>query len=216
MRQLIEGYSGELEFFTTMVELDIKVEDSGNSAKAEYMCNWAFKLLQADPSAQGQDFRTFHERYRSLWGARAARCNGDKACSGLAAAQCQRFVGAEILDQSAHDSEAAHPCQRMYWEESSYRSVEGAKAVCIETSSKRRLRYRTASINTLTTSHVWSHGQGGRPETGMNSCLHTRYSKLAKRFKCDSYWMDTPCENALPLYRRLHHLKGFFSLLIRD
>ena len=214
VRHLLEGYSEALDLFTRIDELDIKVDESSRSSKAEYMCNWAFNLLQADPSARGQDFRTFHKRYRSLWGTRPARCNGNMACSGLAASQCQRFVGAEILDQSAHDSLTAHTCYRMYWEESSYRSVEGAKAVCIATSSADRLRYCPASTNTLVISHVWSHGQGGRPETGMNSCLHTRYSKLAKRLDCDSYWMDTSCEN-VPPHEMLHSIGDFFQPLMR-
>ncbi|KXJ89139.1 hypothetical protein Micbo1qcDRAFT_235473 [Microdochium bolleyi] len=51
-------------------------------------------------------------------------------------------------------------------------------------------------------SHVWAHGQGGRPEHklrvgeevgGMNECLHRRYASIAERMGCDSYWMDTPC-----------------------
>ncbi|MCJ1241106.1 hypothetical protein MMC14_009110 [Varicellaria rhodocarpa] len=54
----------------------------------------------------------------------------------------------------------------------------------------------------MAVSHVWSHGQGGRPEpwtpqtpegTGFNSCLHRRYVDLACKFGCSSYWMDTPC-----------------------
>jgi hypothetical protein len=52
----------------------------------------------------------------------------------------------------------------------------------------------------MAVSHVWSHGQGGRPEddpanegTGLNSCLHDRYVRISKAYGCDSYWMDTPC-----------------------
>ncbi|KAK7973502.1 hypothetical protein PG996_007728 [Apiospora saccharicola] len=40
-------------------------------------------------------------------------------------------------------------------------------------------------------SHVWSHGHGGRPHTGVNSCLHKIFSKLARRFGCNSDWIDT-------------------------
>ena len=36
-------------------------------------------------------------------------------------------------------------------------------------------------------SHVWSHGQGGRPEDGINLCLQERYCRLAGHFNCDSY-----------------------------
>lgn len=50
-------------------------------------------------------------------------------------------------------------------------------------------------------SHVWSHGQGGKPENtlvdgergGLNSCLHNRYTSIARKLGCDSYWMDTAC-----------------------
>ena len=46
---------------------------------------------------------------------------------------------------------------------------------------------------TIAISHVWSHGQGGRPEDGMNQCLHERYKRIALLPDCDSYWMDTAC-----------------------
>lgn len=36
-------------------------------------------------------------------------------------------------------------------------------------------------------------GQGGRPETGFNNCLHLRYSRIARSLGCDSYWIDTTC-----------------------
>ena len=36
-------------------------------------------------------------------------------------------------------------------------------------------------------------GQGGRPEDGINLCLHKRYCQLAKAFDCDSYWIDSSC-----------------------
>ena len=36
-------------------------------------------------------------------------------------------------------------------------------------------------------------GQGGRPETGFNHCLHLRYSGIARFLGCDSYWIDTTC-----------------------
>lgn len=68
------------------------------------------------------------------------------------------------------------------------------RAVCIRSTNDKHIRYRQASNRTLAISHVWSHGQGGRPDaTGFNSCLHQRYADLAKSFSCDSYWMDTPC-----------------------
>ena len=95
-----------------------------------------------------------------------------------------------IKDQSAHDRKCTG-CDRLIWDETSFRSISGAKAVSLENDVK--LRYRAASERTLAVSHVWSHGQGGRPETGMNRCLHERYSSIARPMGCDSYWMDTPC-----------------------
>ena len=68
--------------------------------------------------------------------------------------------------------------------------------MALETSDARKeLIYRQASANTLAISHVWSHGQGGRPEAGhgFNHCLHRRYVSIARSLGCDSYWMDTPC-----------------------
>ncbi|KAJ9657032.1 hypothetical protein H2201_008320 [Coniosporium apollinis] len=49
------------------------------------------------------------------------------------------------------------------------------------------------SSRTLAVSHVWAHGQGGRPESGINECLHKRYFSLASNFHCDSYWIDSAC-----------------------
>ena len=38
-----------------------------------------------------------------------------------------------------------------------------------------------------------SSGQGGRPETGFNHCLHFRYSNIARSLDCCSYWIDAIC-----------------------
>ena len=43
-------------------------------------------------------------------------------------------------------------------------------------------------------------GQGGRPETGFNHCLHLRYSDIATSLECDSYWIDAAC---IPTDRKL-------------
>lgn len=72
-------------------------------------------------------------------------------------------------------------------------SVVGTKAVCVNSTDDGNLRYCRASNQTIAISHVWSHGQGGRPDYGFNVCLHRRYADLARSFDCDSYWMDTPC-----------------------
>ncbi|KAK4208150.1 hypothetical protein QBC37DRAFT_432404 [Rhypophila decipiens] len=60
----------------------------------------------------------------------------------------------------------------------------------------------------MAVSHVWSHGQGGRPEIfgnallsptpdsytgGFNLCLHRRFERVSRNLGCVSYWMDTPC-----------------------
>ncbi len=42
-------------------------------------------------------------------------------------------------------------------------------------------------------SHVWSHGQGGRPDDGINLCLHKKYCSLAKTLGCESYRIDSTC-----------------------
>jgi hypothetical protein len=86
----------------------------------------------------------------------------------------------------------------MYWDSESYKKDRGlgARAVCVNTSTGTRLKYETASHLTLSISHVWSHGQGGRPEndgSGMNKCLHERYVTISKDLTCNTYWMDTPC-----------------------
>jgi hypothetical protein len=45
------------------------------------------------------------------------------------------------------------------------------RAVCVG-SVNDCLLYRTSSANTLAISHVLAHGQGGRSEDGINTCLH--------------------------------------------
>lgn len=136
-----------------------------------------------------------------------------QTCAGTATHQCQRFVGAEIANQSIHDPS----CQthdicsknRLHWDPVSYSAVDGPKVVSIEHTDSTHLRYCGLSADNLAISHVWSHGQGGRPDfstrnedagqtvdpmTGMNVCLHRRYADIARKtFNCKSYWMDTSC-----------------------
>jgi hypothetical protein len=109
----------------------------------------------------------------------------------------------------------------MFWEAESYKRVQGAIAVCIKTSNTGRLRYKEASAKTLSVSHVWSHGQGGRPEemkvygkiAGFNTCLHERYSSIAESLDCDSYWIDTACIPSDDTLRReaIPHINGIFG-----
>ena len=102
-----------------------------------------------------------------------------------------------VKDQSAHDSGCRGRCPKIPWHQSSYRSVSGARAVILEPGRRKakkvHVKYCSASGRTMAISHVWSHGQGGRPHVGVNRCLHSRYVKIAKRLGCDSYWWDSAC-----------------------
>lgn len=65
-------------------------------------------------------------------------------------------------------------------------------------------------------SHVWSHGQGGRPEsthTGLNGCLHRRCCKIAREFGCTSYKMNTTCIPKEHGLRRkvINHINEIFA-----
>lgn len=170
----------------------------------QYMCKWAFRLLGSDRSAVCQDFRRLCAIFEEAFPGLRPRCVLKSTpvplqCDGLSVENCQRFKGYKIGDQFAHSSDclSLHSCRRLFWDENSYRRVNGARAVCIDESpADERLIYCAASRDTLAISHVWSHGQGGRPEingTGLNSCLHLRYCRIARQFECTSYWMDTPC-----------------------
>lgn len=182
---------------TSIPEISAQIDQQQLDAKKRmpYMCSWAYELLRNDRASVTTDLRRFHWCYRSLFGTRPARCkDGQRQCDGASPQGCQRFKGAVVADQSAHDLECDSSCRRLFWDRASFVNVPGAKAVCLTATDEKHLRYREASNKTLAISHVWSHGQGGRPEsTGFNSCLHNRYAKVAKHFGCDSYWMDTPC-----------------------
>ncbi|KIX94155.1 uncharacterized protein Z520_10181 [Fonsecaea multimorphosa CBS 102226] len=162
---------------------------------SQYLCPWAFELLRSDRASVSQDFRRFHQRFSALHGQRPARCLGGpcRPCSGQGPTYCQRFTGLKIVDQSAHDASCDGQCQSLLWDETSYRSVSGARAVSITDSDGGYIRYCRASPQTIAVSHVWAHGAGGRPHTGFNDCLHQRLVRIARENNCDSYWMDTPC-----------------------
>lgn len=168
------------------------------------MCTWAYEALKAERGAATLDFRRFHDRFARCFSHKGARCRNGEPCNGRSPGNCKRFKGAEILDQSAHDYLCPGPtkCTKLHWDEASYRSITRARAVSIEATGDNLLRYCSASAQTMSVSHVWSHGQGGRPEKktrdgqtgGMNICLHKRFASIAKeKFGCESYWMDTPC-----------------------
>lgn len=170
------------------------------SKKSKYMCGWAFELLRNEPTCIGMDFRRFHLRYSEAFKNYSSRCivnQFDASCKGNEPDLCQRFKGMFIENQSAHDYGCPRDCKRLTWNEASYRSVSGARAVLLDDSTgvEPKINYCEASNKTLAVSHVWSHGQGGRPEEphGFNHCLHRRYISIAKSLGCTSYWMDTPC-----------------------
>lgn len=160
-----------------------------------YMCSWAFELLNKEPCCIGADFQRFHERFNSAWGQQPGRCRDEQGrlsyCRGR---DCRRLTGLKVEDQSAHDEGCGMNCSRLFWDERSYLSTEGTRAVSVtRTNAESGIQYCSASIRSLAISHVWSHGLGGRPEDGINECLHKMYSKIAIRYNCDSYWWDTAC-----------------------
>ncbi|KAI9686758.1 MAG: hypothetical protein M1822_002817 [Bathelium mastoideum] len=168
----------------------------------KYMCGQAVTLLRQSKATTVFDFRKMFERFETAFSNFPARCDpryAEYRCDFIIPQSCTRFQGqAEIPDQSQHDSMCdKKACRLISWQESSYDAVNGhSRAVDIyamEISANSRLIYRVADKTTLAISHVWSHGQGGRPETGFNTCLHNRYSSIAKKYNCSSYWIDTCC-----------------------
>lgn len=175
-----------------LVDLDATVY-RGDST--QYLCNWAFELLRTTRTSVALDFRRmislFDDHFQGLPG----RCIKDSnlACKGDLPESCQRFTGAEARSQSMHAATChGRSCTPIRWNETSYRQCENPRAV-IANEYDESLHYCKASSSTMAISHVWSHGQGGRPEDGINICLHKRYCQLANAFDCDSYWIDSTC-----------------------
>ncbi|KAI4236642.1 MAG: hypothetical protein LQ349_002415 [Xanthoria aureola] len=175
-----------------LVDLDARFY-RGDST--QYLCNWAFELLRTSRTSLALDFRRmiklFDNHFRGLGG----RCikDSESTCKGDVPETCQRFTGAEARPQYMHAATCdVGSCTRITWDETSYRQYKNPRAV-IANGLDDVLRYCTASSNTIAISHVWSHGQGGRPEDGINVCLHKRSCKLAAAFKCNSYWIDSSC-----------------------
>lgn len=175
-----------------------------------YMCRWAFQMLYRDRAAICMDFRSFHERFAQLFQASPSRCviseGRAEQCKGDSPFNCMRFKGMNIENQSAHSRSCLgqQSCKRLLWNEGSYRKHSGARAVSLSKTDDISIHYCEFTERTMAISHVWSHGQGGRPESittptinqyrgGFNQCLHIRYKSIAQSFDCDSYWMDTPC-----------------------
>ncbi|KAK4942217.1 hypothetical protein LTR10_017974 [Elasticomyces elasticus] len=167
---------------------------------APYLCAWAYRNLVEDRACISTDLRRFTQVYRDGFGSRPAICNlRNEQCSGLSSVDCGRFEHTRVTNQSMHTKECQGSCQRLFWCPSSFLNVSGPKAINTSTTDVSGLRYCEVTQETLTVSHVWSHGQGGRPDpggaegTGFNMCLHKRYSEIATSLGCSSYWMDTPC-----------------------
>ncbi|RGP70248.1 ca2+ transporting sarcoplasmic endoplasmic reticulum [Fusarium sporotrichioides] len=163
-----------------------------------YMCRHSFDLVRRSISGS-HDLRTVIDRYNSQFGQENARCERKGStwypCKP-SMAFCTRCIEASPEDQSAHDRECVGRCQKLVWDEESYRNVELGFGRSVDISLPREnatLKYRRATDLTLAISHVWSHGQGGRPEDGFNECLHNRYTAIASRLGCDSYWIDAAC-----------------------
>jgi hypothetical protein len=203
--QLVRGFQHERNNYLMMrgtfpspnLPLQTFSDQTALTGRSPYMCTWAFELMRTEPPCMVADFRLFHWRFSQLFGAQKAWCNMRSAVpyDGRHSDNCQRFKGMKIKDQSMHDASCPGHYTRLVCDEKSYRSIRGARAVFLADTdtSQRWIRYCPATDKTMAISHVWSHGQGGRPEDGMNQCLHERYKRIARSLDCDSYWMDTPC-----------------------
>ena len=129
--------------------------------KSPYMCGWNLELLRNNSVCIGGDFRRFHQLYNAAFGGCSARCFASQPypCMGESPRNCQRFYGLAIQDQSAHDQNCSGDCKALIWDEDSYRSLSGSRAVCLAqapNSSIISLRYCNATGRTLAISHVWS------------------------------------------------------------
>ena len=176
------------------VSLKKLTEISAISNRPDNLCSWTLELLRADPQCLGLDFNLLHERYRSVLGSAPIRCSasGKNVCNGSCPERCLRYKGLKIDDQSQHDGACKYRPDdepRLVWDKESYLGVSGARAVSIASTdtSSGKLKYCNATSQTIAISHVWIHGQGGRPHEGINLCLHQRYTSIASELGCDSY-----------------------------
>lgn len=192
--QLTQGYSStwnSLLAVRGIHELESMFKDEYRASSTEYMCSWAFETLRTGRTSVGLDFRQMISKFNSHFHSHPGRCikGSTQSCEGGQPESCQRFTGAETAAQSAHTFLCDGDCTRIIWHASSYYNSPKPAAIVADSRSEI-LNYSFISSRTLAISHVWSHGQGGRPETGINSCLHQRYCHLAAQFECDSYWID--------------------------
>lgn len=142
--------------------LDELSKQRASLQKSPYMCGWNFELLRTSPVCIGADFRRFHRLYNAAFVNHPARCLKGQlnSCRGNSRKSCRRFQGMAIEDQSAHNQTClGENCRRLIWDERSYRTIPGGRAVSItltESHSCEALQYCSASDRTLAISHVWS------------------------------------------------------------
>ena len=174
-----------------LIDLDAR-DYRGESAP--YLCNWAFELLRTSRTSLALDFRRLITLFDDHFKDRNGRCikGSDLSCKGDLAESCQRFTSAEAKSQSAHADGCDGKCTKIRWSESTYRNCASPRAVVVD-ETHSTLHYAQASSKTMAITHVWSHGQGGRPEDGINICLHQRYCRLASSLGCETYWIDSAC-----------------------
>ncbi|OAP63501.1 hypothetical protein AYL99_02728 [Fonsecaea erecta] len=204
--QLAHGYSATWNSFLAVRgirELESLSRDAYRGTCTDYLCNWAFELLRTSRTSIGLDFRRMISRFDAQFHGRPGRCVRDSTdtCEGGEPETCQRFTAAEDAAQSAHAPGCNGHCPRILWNAPSYYECRKPAAIAVVEDSTR-LNYSPVSRQTLAISHVWSHGQGGRPETGINTCLHRRYCRLAHQFGCDTYWIDAACVPSETTLRR--------------
>lgn len=159
----LDGKIGELALRGTMPSPNATIYELsrrfGGLAKPSYMCGWSFELLRTNPVCIGADFRRFHQHYDAAFGNYSAQClvGQSHACKGDSPHSCQRFHGMVIKDQSAHDQSCSGDCRQLIRDELSYRSLSGARVVCLKQSdgsADESIQYCNASDQRLAISHV--------------------------------------------------------------
>jgi hypothetical protein len=204
--QLAHGYSSawnSLLAVRGVFELNSLSRGDSRENCTQYMCNWAFELLKTSRTSVGLDFRRMISRFDAHFDDRSARCitGSEYACKGGFPETCQRFTAAETAAQSTHVFSCNNNCEKIVWNALSYHGCLKPAAI-VAAKDSLCLEYSPVSSKTLAISHVWSHGQGGRPESGINACLHWRYCRLANEFGCDTYWIDAAAIPSEPSLRR--------------
>lgn len=186
--------------FDLMENIVSEIEDAvADTAELGYLCNWTFELLRTNRAALTLDFRTLFHRLIAKFGNREPRCvntpSGFVTCDGRDSNRCQRFANSERKDQSMHALWCnRRTCSLVKWDRESYIHTPSPRAVEISIyDGYTSIQYTKAGENTMAISHVWSHGQGGRPETGVNSCMLRKYSAIAREHGCGSFWIDSAC-----------------------